>query len=189
MSEHREPSFWGYFMESITSKYACFSGRADVKEFWAVNIFMMLFYIVIYVVSIIGFLAALPWDVIINECPDEEAMNAIIMSYLGIPMGIMLIFMLAMLLPLWSVTVRRLRDAGFSPLWVHAYVALVVIVNIKFFFMDVAHLQLDQPELLMFTRFYMVASLLNMALLIARMIMACMPSKITRPPVPTVPQD
>ncbi len=185
MDSNREPSFFGYFMQGITSKYACFSGRADVKEFWAVHLFLMLFFFAVYVVSLIVFFTTLPWDALIHERLDEAEMNSIIMSHLGIPMGILIIFMLAIMLPLWSVTARRLRDAGFSPLWVHAYVALVLIINIKFFLLDAGHLHMEQMEALAVSPFYFVASLLNMAFLIALIIMACLPSKPTPPPLPT----
>ena len=79
------PSAWGCYV-GTWKKYATFSGRARRREYW----FTCLFY------TLIAFGLALATSVV----------PLVGLAYL--------LFMLASILPLWAVMVRRLHDAGHS---------------------------------------------------------------------------
>ncbi|WP_129307595.1 DUF805 domain-containing protein [Streptomyces sp. L2] len=77
-----------WFLEAL-KKYAVFSGRARRKEYWM----FVLFYSIIYAVVLgIGVAAKMP-------------------ALIALPV-------LALLLPGWGVTVRRLHDTGRSGWWI-----------------------------------------------------------------------
>jgi len=73
------------------SKYATFSGRARRSEFWMAN---LAFFLALMAWGILGMITR--WEII---------------RFLGT------LFLLACLLPLWTVQVRRLHDVGRSGLW------------------------------------------------------------------------
>ena len=84
-----------YYIDCITKKYVCFSGRARRKEYW---MFVLFNFIAAFVVGFIGgFLAG--------------ATNVVAFSFLGT------IYNLAVLLPSFAVLVRRLHDTGKSGWW------------------------------------------------------------------------
>ena len=84
-----------YYIDCITKKYVCFSGRARRKEYW---MFVLFNFIVAFVVGFIGgFLAG--------------ATNVVAFSFLGT------IYNLAVLLPSFAVLVSRLHDTGKSGWW------------------------------------------------------------------------
>ena len=87
-----------YYLDCLTKKYCCFSGRARRKEYW-------MFALVNFVISII--------------------LNVIDLKVTG---GILqLIYGLALLLPGFGVTVRRLHDISKSGWWV--LIALIPLVG------------------------------------------------------------
>lgn len=77
-----------WFVE-VLKKYAVFAGRARRKEYWMFTLFTVIFYIVL---AAVGF--------------------AIDFAYLPV------ILELALLLPTWGVTVRRLHDTGRTGWWI-----------------------------------------------------------------------
>ena len=84
-----------YYIDCLTKKYACFSGRARRQEFW---LFVLFDIIASFVVGCIGgFLAG--------------ATGVTAFAYLG------LIYFLAVLLPRFCVFVRRMHDIGKSGWW------------------------------------------------------------------------
>jgi uncharacterized membrane protein YhaH (DUF805 family) len=85
-----------WFLDALRSKYATFTGRARRKEYWYFVLFYVLAFIVLAVVDeVTGTL-------------DEEA-------GIGLLSGI---FVLATIVPLIAVTVRRLHDTDRSGWWV-----------------------------------------------------------------------
>ena len=84
-----------YYIECLTQKYFCFSGRARRKEYW---LFVLFNYIVGVVIGFVcGFLSG--------------ATGIAAFAYLGV------IYHLAVLLPGLGVGVRRLHDIGKSGWW------------------------------------------------------------------------
>ena len=84
-----------YYIDCITKKYACFSGRARRKEYW---MFVLFNFIAGFIVGLIaGFLAGLT--------------NVAELAYLGA------IYNLAVLIPSFAVFFRRLHDIGKSGWW------------------------------------------------------------------------
>ena len=84
-----------YYIDCITKKYVCFSGRARRKEYW---LFVLFNFIAYFIVSFIGgFLAGLT---------DVSAF-----AFLSPIYG------LAVLLPSFGVLIRRLHDSGKSGWW------------------------------------------------------------------------
>lgn len=79
-----------YFSNAL-KKYATFAGRTSRKGYWMFILFYLLFYIVAMVLDFI--------IVAVTQAP------LVIFSTL---------FALAMILPCWSITVRRLHDTGKS---------------------------------------------------------------------------
>ncbi len=84
-----------YFIDCLTKKYACFSGRARRKEYW---LFVLFNFIVAFVVGFIGGVLA-------------GATGVEAFAYLGA------IYNLAVLLPGFGVFVRRMHDIGRSGWW------------------------------------------------------------------------
>ena len=84
-----------YFIDCLTKKYACFSGRARRKEYW---LFVLFNFIAAFVVGFIGG--------VIAGATGVEAF-----AYLGA------IYNLAVLLPGFGVFVRRMHDIGRSGWW------------------------------------------------------------------------
>ena len=78
-----------WFIDCITKNYANFSGRARRKEYWMFNLFNI---IACFVVMLLD-------------------------SFLELNNILILIYVLAILLPSYAVTVRRLHDTGKSGWW------------------------------------------------------------------------
>jgi len=85
-----------WFLDALRSKYATFTGRARRKEYWYFVLFYVLAFIVLLVVD--GVTGTL----------DEEAGIGLLSA----------IFVLATIIPLLAVTVRRLHDTDRSGWWV-----------------------------------------------------------------------
>ena len=90
--------------------YATFGGRSTRAEFWS----FFLFYWIIT-----GLFGALGMILIAWDWPAAALVLAAVYS----------IFSLASILPYMCLTVRRLRDAGYSPYWLLAIALLQVLVN------------------------------------------------------------
>lgn len=111
------------FMEAVKTcyqqKYITFSGRAPRSEYWY---FQLFFFIVMTVLMTLMFALG---------GVDIEGMG---LSSVGfVIMGVIALFYLASLLPLLSVTVRRLHDRNLSGWWLLASVAVSVIPFIGIF--------------------------------------------------------
>ena len=84
-----------YFIDCLTKKYACFSGRARRQEYW---MFFLFNFIAAFVVGFIGgFLASV------------TGVDAF--AFLGA------IYNLAVLIPSFAVFCRRMHDTGRSGWW------------------------------------------------------------------------
>lgn len=84
-----------YFIDCLTKKYACFSGRARRQEYW---LFFLFNFIAAFVVGFIGgFLASV------------TGVDAF--AFLGA------IYNLAVLIPSFAVFCRRMHDTGRSGWW------------------------------------------------------------------------
>jgi uncharacterized membrane protein YhaH (DUF805 family) len=108
-----------WFIQALT-KYAVFSGRARRKEFWYFALFNTIISIVLVLI-------------------DFESGNLDPETGLGLLQGI---YMLAILLPLISVSVRRLHDTGRSGWWF--LVSFVPVVG--HFVMLLFMVQKGQPD-------------------------------------------
>lgn len=86
-------------------KYVDFSGRARRKEYWMFTLFNIIFLI-----------AALVLDLLLGSVSED----------LGYGLFYSL-FSLGILLPTWSVTVRRLHDVGKSGWWI--FISLIPILG------------------------------------------------------------
>ena len=84
-----------YFIDCLTKKYACFSGRARRQEYW---LFFLFNFIAAFVVGFIGvFLVG--------------ATGVTAFAFLGA------IYNLAVLIPSFAVFCRRMHDTGRSGWW------------------------------------------------------------------------
>lgn len=84
-----------YFIDCLTKKYACFSGRARRQEYWMFVLFNFIAGIIIGVIA--GVLVSVT--------------NVTAFAYLGS------IYNLAVLIPGFAVHFRRLHDTGRSGWW------------------------------------------------------------------------
>ena len=84
-----------YFIDCLTKKYACFSGRARRQEYWLFALFNFIAGIIIGVIA--GVLVSVT--------------NVTAFAYLGS------IYNLAVLIPGLAVLFRRLHDTGRSGWW------------------------------------------------------------------------
>ena len=84
-----------YFIDCLTKKYACFSGRARRQEYWLFFLFNLIASIIINVIG--GVLAG--------------ATGVEAFAYLGA------IYSLAFLIPGFAVFCRRMHDTGRSGWW------------------------------------------------------------------------
>jgi uncharacterized membrane protein YhaH (DUF805 family) len=105
-----------YFIDCLTKKYACFSGRARRQEFWLFVLFNFIAGIVVGVIS--GVLVSVT--------------NVAAFAFLGT------IYNLAVLIPGFAVLFRRLHDTGRSGWWwLIAFIPLIgIIVLIVFCCLD-----------------------------------------------------
>jgi len=77
-------------------KYAVFEGRARRKEYWIFALVITIFYITLRVYADI------------SRGSDSEILGSVLL----------LLFILATVVPMWAVTVRRLHDVGKSGWWI-----------------------------------------------------------------------
>lgn len=105
-----------YFIDCLTKKYACFSGRARRQEYWLFVLFNIIAGIIVGVIS--GVLVSVT--------------NVTAFAYLGT------IYNLAVLIPGLAVLFRRLHDTGRSGWWwLIAFIPLIgIIVLIVFCCID-----------------------------------------------------
>lgn len=99
----QDRSAWSYYIECITTKYCCFSGRARRKEYWGYIMFYSLMSMLINILLIIL------WD---KNMVDT----------------ISIIYVLAFLLPTLGVLTRRFHDANFSAWWLIIIPLILFIV-------------------------------------------------------------
>jgi len=105
------PSVFAYFTHPIKIDYANFDGRVTRKEYWMFSLF---YWLILLVASfLLGFAGAL-------DGGDSSPFAMIGLVVLGI-------YILALIIPVLSVTVRRLHDAGLSGWW--ALLSFIPIVN------------------------------------------------------------
>ncbi|MCI1984615.1 MAG: DUF805 domain-containing protein [Bifidobacteriaceae bacterium] len=93
-------------------KYATFSGRASRSEYW----WMMMWFAIIYVV----------WFALVSVLPDSGA-GTMVIVVLSLLMGV---FMLATIVPIWALTVRRYHDSNHSGLLYLLSIGLQVIGSV-----------------------------------------------------------
>ena len=105
-----------YFIECMTSKYLCFTGRARRKEYW---MFVLFNFIAAFVVGFVGGLLA-------------ELTNIAAFAFLGV------LYNFAAILPGLAVCIRRLHDIGKSGWWWLIVLVPFVgaIVLLVFMFLD-----------------------------------------------------
>lgn len=105
-----------YFIDCLTKKYACFSGRARRQEYWLFFLFNLIASIIIGVIA--GVLV--------------RVTNVTAFAFLGT------IYNLAVLIPGFAVFVRRMHDIGKSGWWwLIAFIPLIgIIVLIVFCCLD-----------------------------------------------------
>ena len=84
-----------YFIDCLTKKYACFSGRARRQEYWLFVLFNIIAGIIVGVIS--GVLVSVT--------------NVTAFAFLGT------IYNLAVLIPSFAVFCRRMHDTGRSGWW------------------------------------------------------------------------
>ena len=104
---------------AVLKKYAVFSGRARRKEYWMFALFYTIFYVVL--------------DLIYSYFLQDTDF-AIIGSVL------ILLYSLAMIIPILAVAVRRLHDVGKSGWWIFI-LAVPLIGSIWFFVLTVTDSQ------------------------------------------------
>ena len=78
-----------WFIDCITKNYVNFSGRARRKEYWMFNLFNIIACVVVMLLD----------------------------SFMELNNVLILIYVLAILIPSYAVTVRRLHDTGKSGWW------------------------------------------------------------------------
>ena len=105
-----------YFIDCLTKKYACFSGRARRQEYWLFVLFNFI------ASTILKFIAG----------------ALISMTGLAVLAIIPLLYSLAVLIPGFAVLFRRLHDTGRSGWWwLIAFIPLIgIIVLIVFCCLD-----------------------------------------------------
>ncbi len=91
---------------AVLKKYAVFEGRARRKEYW---LFVLFNFIIEVVLAII--------DNVIGTAFNNN-------SYYG---WLTMIYALAVIIPTWAVTVRRLHDVGKSGWWI--FISLVPLIG------------------------------------------------------------
>ena len=108
-----------YFFDILLHKYATFNGRSGRKEFWFFNLWNALIIFVLYMIALV------PVWIMANA--DEEPVGAsLFLMIIGI---VIFIYMLAMFIPLLSLTVRRLHDCGLSG-WLVLLTFVIPIINL-----------------------------------------------------------
>ncbi|WP_455518285.1 DUF805 domain-containing protein [Neisseria cinerea] len=96
-NENGQLSLFALFLETLTKRYAQFSGRASKREFWGYMLFRMVAVVAIFFVAVIMF-----------------AINESLGSIFSL---LCWLFGIALVIPDLSVGVRRLHDIGKSGWW------------------------------------------------------------------------
>ncbi|HHK5574656.1 TPA: DUF805 domain-containing protein [Neisseria cinerea] len=97
LNENGQLSLFALFLETLTKRYAQFSGRASRREFWGFALF-----------SVVAALAILFVAGIMLEI--DEGLSIVLVNLYWI-------FVIALYIPSLSVSVRRLHDTGKSGWW------------------------------------------------------------------------
>jgi len=105
-------STWDFVILAITKKYSNFTGRAQRKEFWMFNLFYFLASMLMMAIDILVFNSEL--------------------EIVSTPLSIT--FSLVMLIPYFSVTVRRLHDIGKSGLFLILGLIPLIGVGVLLYF-------------------------------------------------------
>ena len=101
-----------YYIDCLTKKYACFSGRARRQEYWLFVLFNIIAGIIVGVIS--GVLVSVT--------------NVTAFAFLG------MIYNLAVLIPGFAVFVRRMHDIGRSGWWwLIAFIPLIGVLVLFIF--------------------------------------------------------
>jgi uncharacterized membrane protein YhaH (DUF805 family) len=104
----RRHSMFGYFLRAITSRYADFRGRARRKEFWS---FACLYVVLVVAATIAGLVA----DTLLDNLHQVQAGGGADSSFKGEPwitLTVWVVLALASVVPILSLTVRRIHDIG-----------------------------------------------------------------------------
>ena len=96
-NENGQLSLFALFLETLSKRYAQFSGRASKREFWGYTLFRIIADFSIFIVAII--------------------MSEISRSLGDIFFLLYYLFVLAVIIPSLSVAIRRLHDIGKSGWW------------------------------------------------------------------------
>jgi len=115
-------TLWANAMMAL-KQYATLSGRATRKEFWSFALyqFVLLFGLVIL------FTASLAWMLILKS----EGMDATLQAVLCcVILAVIVLVALALTIPGWCLTVRRLHDMGQSGYWALANIILSVLCSV-----------------------------------------------------------
>lgn len=113
LSLPRYGATFGEAVKRFFKKYATFSGRASLSEYWWFVLFNAIVGIVAVVAAIMS--GALDIDLDATEIPRRAALVELLMNLYG----------LATFIPMWALTVRRLHDANFS-----GWLCLLVLVPV-----------------------------------------------------------
>lgn len=116
----------------------------------------------------IVFAATLLWEEL-AATQDPEQIQAILFPRLAAFVLVIQIVTMVFYPPFWSVTVRRLRDAGFSTVWGYGYMALDVINLIGWVALD--RFQYEGGPVTQFL------GILSTAYWLLLLILACFPSR------------
>jgi uncharacterized membrane protein YhaH (DUF805 family)/cold shock CspA family protein len=114
-TEPESTSLWSYFVRTITSNYANFTGRARRKEYWG----FVLFWSIMAVLIIVGAVAI---DGALGNLKPGNAVPAITVAALGI-------LVLGSIIPHVAVTVRRQHDIGISG-WFYLLIFIPYVGNL-----------------------------------------------------------
>jgi uncharacterized membrane protein YhaH (DUF805 family) len=121
---------WGYFIRAYTAKFASFSGRARRKEYWAVVLFNLIIYVILYGV-IIGGAVALGSEG--NFSTSDPSTFFAIMARSPLILifgGLAILWSLISILPGLGLLARRLHDIGQSGWWIIAIVIVGLIPRV-----------------------------------------------------------
>ncbi|MFM6974793.1 MAG: DUF805 domain-containing protein [Agromyces sp.] len=115
---------FGQAVRSAFANYANFTGRATRSEFWYFFLFTTLIGFVLTVASAVSFGFAIGPTLADSTRYVEPDMVG--MVFLWVSLALTFAFALALIIPSFSVTIRRLHDAGYSGwLWLLNFIPSV----------------------------------------------------------------